>query len=48
MAHHLLAGDTHLVIVENDTSYRYCPAAAAEILGLAHSDLDRLRHQLGI
>jgi hypothetical protein len=26
MAHHLLAGDTYLVIVENDTSYRYCPA----------------------
>jgi hypothetical protein len=29
MAHHLLAGDTYLVIVENDTSYRYCPAAPA-------------------
>lgn len=47
-AHPLLAGDTHLVIVENDTSFRYCPSAAAEILDLAQRDLDRLRQQLGI
>ena len=47
-AHHLLAGDTHLVIVENDTSFRYCPAAAEAILNLAQDDLDRLRRQLGI
>lgn len=47
-AHYLLAGDTHLVVVENDKSIRYCPAAAVEILDLAQADLDALRQRLGI
>jgi hypothetical protein len=47
-AHDLLAGDTHLVIVENDKQIRYCPAAAAEILDLGQRDLDALREQLGL
>lgn len=46
-AHFILAGDTHLVIVENDKAIRYCPPAAAEILDVAQGDLDRLRQQLG-
>ena len=46
-AHRLLSGDTHLVIVENDKSFRYCPSSGA-ILELAQSDLDRLRQQMGI
>lgn len=47
-AHHILAGDTHLVIVENDKALRYCPAAASDILDLAQNDLNVLRRQLGI
>lgn len=47
-AHDLMAGDTHLVIVENDKPIRYCPAAAVEILDLAQRDLDALRRALGL
>lgn len=47
-AHFLLAGDTHLVIVENDKPIRYCPPAAAQILDLAQQDLDSLRQHLGL
>jgi hypothetical protein len=47
-AHQILAGDTHLVIVEDDKKFRYCPDAAAEILDLAQGDLNALRRQLGI
>lgn len=47
-AHLILAGDTHLVIVENDKTFRYCPPAAAEILDLAQHDLDSLRQQLNL
>lgn len=47
-AHKILAGDTHLVIVEDDKSMRYCREAAAQILDLAESDLQRLRQDLGI
>jgi hypothetical protein len=47
-AHYLLAGDTHLVIVEKNKSVRYRPTAAAEILDLAQADLDALRRQLEI
>ena len=47
-AHLILAGDTHLVVVEDDKTIRYCPAAAADILDLAQSDLNALRRQLGI
>ena len=37
-AHYILAGDTHLVIVENDKAIRYCPTAAADLLDLAQND----------
>jgi hypothetical protein len=47
-AHKILAGDTHLVIVEEDKSMRYCPEAAGDILDLAQRDLQRLRQELGI
>lgn len=47
-AHFILVGDAHLVVVEGDRALRDCPPAAAEILGLAQEDLDRLRQQLGI
>ncbi len=47
-AHYLLAGDTHLVVVENDKPIRYCPAAATEILDRAQADLDALREELEI
>jgi hypothetical protein len=47
-AHKILAGDTHLVIVEDDKKIRYCPDAAADILDLAQGDLNALRRQLGI
>lgn len=47
-AHYLLAGDTHLVIVENDKVIRYCPSAAAEILDVAEQDLNELRRRLSI
>jgi hypothetical protein len=30
-----LAGDTHLVVVQNDKTFRYCPTAAAEVLARA-------------
>jgi hypothetical protein len=47
-AHYLLAGDTHLVIVEDDKEIRYCPAAATEILNRVLADLENLRNQLGV
>ncbi|MBN0974414.1 hypothetical protein P9A14_13075 [Gordonia hongkongensis] len=47
-AHFILAGDTHLVITENDKAIRYCPPAAAEILDVAQQDLATLRQQLGL
>lgn len=47
-AHHIVAGDTHLIIVENDKSIRYCVEAAADILDRAQTDLNALRQQLGI
>jgi hypothetical protein len=47
-AHKILAGHTHLVIVEDDKALRYCREAAADILDLAQSDLNDLRQQLGI
>lgn len=46
--HFLLAGDTHLVITENDKTFRYCPSAAAEILNCAEQDLAELRRKLGL
>ena len=47
-AHTILSGDCHLVVVEDDKTYRYCRDAAAEILDRAQADLDDLRQQLGI
>jgi len=47
-AHFILAGDTHLVITEDDKQMRYCPSAAQEILDLAQRDLDQLRRQIRI
>ncbi|PJK21234.1 hypothetical protein [Mycolicibacterium goodii] len=47
-AHKLLSGDRHLVIIEADKTYRYCPEAAKEILDKAQSDLDAFRLQLGL
>lgn len=45
-AHYILAGDTHLVIVEDGKEIRYCPDAATEILDRARIDLELLRKQL--
>ncbi|MBJ8344491.1 hypothetical protein [Antrihabitans sp. YC2-6] len=45
-AHHILKGDTHLVIVEGADKIRYCREAATEILDQAQRDLDALRLQL--
>lgn len=47
-AHKLLSGDRHLVITEDDKTYRYCLEAAKDILDKAQSDLDALRLQLGL
>ncbi|MCH9732067.1 MAG: hypothetical protein K0U84_20730 [Actinomycetia bacterium] len=47
-AHYILAGDIHLVIVEDDKEIRYCPAAATEILDRIQADLDHLRRQFGV
>ncbi|KLI04062.1 hypothetical protein A5731_28010 [Mycolicibacterium conceptionense] len=47
-AHFILAGDTHLVVVENDKQFRYCLPAAAEVLDLAAHQLSELRRQLGL
>ncbi|KDP08966.1 hypothetical protein MAV101_02540 [Mycobacterium avium subsp. hominissuis 101] len=46
--HLILSGDTHLVVVEGDTTFRYCRETAAEVLDRAQSQLDDLRQQLGI
>ncbi|RGP43817.1 hypothetical protein AWH04_28225 [Rhodococcus erythropolis] len=46
-AHYILAGDTHLVITEDNKDIRYCLDAAAEILDRAQKDLEILRNQLG-
>lgn len=34
-AHLILSGDTHLVVVEGDTTFRYCRETAAEVLDRA-------------
>jgi len=47
-AHSLLSGDCHLVITEDDKTYRYCADAAKDILDKAQADLDALRQQLGL
>jgi phage terminase small subunit len=47
-AHSIGAGDTHLVIVEDDKKIRYCRSAAAEILDRAQRDLNALRSELGL
>ena len=47
-AHLILGGDTHLVIVEDGKTIRYCPEAAADVLDRAQADLATLRQQLGI
>ncbi|UBV15337.1 hypothetical protein [Mycolicibacterium fortuitum] len=47
-AHPILSGDTHLVIVEGEKTFRYCREAAAAILALAQADLSALQQQLGL
>lgn len=45
-AHLILGGNTHLVVVEGDKTFRYCREAATAILDQAQADLDTLRQQL--
>jgi len=45
-AHHIVAGDTHLVVVEDDKTFRYCRDAAIDILDRAQDDLNTLRQKL--
>lgn len=47
-AHKILSGDRHLVITEQDKTYRYCPEAAKDLLDKAQADLAMLRQQLGL
>lgn len=45
-AHPILSGDTHLVVVEGDKTFRYCREAAEAVLDQAQADLQTLRQQL--
>jgi NAD(P)-dependent dehydrogenase (short-subunit alcohol dehydrogenase family) len=47
-AHPILSGNTHLVVVEGDKTFRYCREAATAIPDQAQADLDPLRQQLDL